>query len=104
MGTEYVFDQRNVATIKERKIIVNFQVYEKNTEKVVNFKLFNDNGNIVLAVVDKNGKILNHGKVVRITSEGKLVFYSRLNPNTGLRVKIDSVLKSDWDNQGILVV
>lgn len=64
------------------------QVYsEVITEKVVRLALFNDSNGVVLQVVDNNGKEISCGRILRITADGQLRFYSRINPNMGLKLE-----------------
>lgn len=72
--------------IKRKEIKMRIQTYVEAPvrEKIIRLRLFNLTGSVFLAVVDENGNEVLNGRVVRITSKGKLHICYGLDPEIGL--------------------
>lgn len=68
---------------------MNIEVFEPKQEKdeTVKLRLGNDcGGGVTLFAVDKNGEPLPNGRLLKIASNGSLLFYYDVNKDLGFRL------------------
>jgi hypothetical protein len=73
--------ENNKPITERRNKMVNIKLHgvKEDDAKVMEVKVFKDDKGIVLAAVDKDGKMMANGSIIRLTNEGTLVRLPKLS-------------------------
>lgn len=67
-----------------------FKIFEEKSNKEIQLRLVEDDGDIDLVVVDSDGDIMEH--ILSITSAGKLKLYHNISDDLGFKLDSDDKL------------